>query len=89
MIIAAYNFYPIIDDKKHPILDDSIWRFSSIFGSGTYLCKQVYRQIQVFLDVEVTLSVSHKGPAKSIPVTENGRFSLTLKDGSGGAGGEW
>ena len=32
-------------------------------------------------------SHTYKGPAKSTPVKENGRLSLTLKDGSGGAGG--
>ena len=51
------------------------------------VAQQVYRQIQLFLDVDVTLSHVYKGPAKSMPVKENGRLSLTLKDGSGGAGG--
>ena len=55
----------------------------------TLVAQQVYRQIQLFLDVDVTLSHVYKGPAKSMPVKENGWLCLTLKEGSGGADGGW
>jgi len=49
--------------------------------------QHVYKHIHTFLEVDAIVSLTYKVPAKSTPVTENGRDSLTRKEGSGGAGG--
>ena len=42
-------------------------------------------KIHTFLEVEAIVSLTYKGPAKSTPVYDKGRASLTRNEGSGGA----
>ena len=46
--------------------------------------QQVYKHIHTFLEVDATVSLTYKGPAKSTPVKEKGCASMARKEGSGG-----
>ena len=53
-----------------------------------WVTQHVYKQIHTFLEAEAIVSLTYKGPAKSTPVEENGRASLTQNEGSSEASGE-